>query len=108
MDAMRILDRTVRHFRTLSILFPSASSIRHIQVSKDVRRLGKRFQQQKANSLEPESAAQNNSPGLRTGGVAGCARGDKLGRASAVQLPEDLNWKQWEVQGSGQTWQASA
>lgn len=159
MDAMRILDRTVRHFRTLSILFPSASSIRHIQVSKDVRRLGKRFQQQKANSLEPESAAQNNSPGLRTAGVrdsgstslalggrgelvgnanrnqavggvtasgaktfqsppplrapslrgvAGCARGDKLGRASAVQLPEDLNWKQWEVQGSGQTWQASA
>lgn len=125
---------------------------------KDVRWLGKRFQPQKANSLEPESAAQNNSPGLRTtggrdggstsralggrGDVVGNAnrnqavggvtasgaktfqsslgarrayvvwpavhRGDQLGRASAVQLPEDLNWKRWEVQGSGQTWQASA
>lgn len=34
MDAVRILDRTVRHFRTLSILFPSASSTRHIQFAK--------------------------------------------------------------------------
>jgi hypothetical protein len=31
MDAVGILHCTVRHFRTLSILFPSACLIRHIQ-----------------------------------------------------------------------------
>lgn len=50
------------------------------------------------------------SLGARRAYVVGPAvhGGDQLGRASAVQLPEDLNWKRWEVQGSGQTWQASA